>query len=135
MLKNVVLKISIVYMAITENDVILFLKNVLNKCNIVFDEFKVLDGITIPRNILMDTSVLDTIKPDIQRLKTIFSSSSMTSLHKNASTKQKFPVLNLVRQILNSLNYKMVPIRISNGYSNEGKKQFTRYFNIVKCVV
>lgn len=122
-------------MAITENDVILFLKNVLNKCNIVFDEFKVLDGIMIPRNILMDTSVLDTIKPDIQRLKTIFSSSSMTSLHKNASTKQKFPVLNLVRQILNSLNYKMVPIRISNGYSNEGKKQFTRYFNIVKCVV
>lgn len=122
-------------MAITENDVILFLKNVLNKCNIVFDEFKVLDGITIPRNILMDTSVLDTIKPDIQRLKTIFSSSSMTSLHKNASTKQKFPVLNLVRQILKTINYKMVPIRISNGYSNEGKKQFTRYFNIVKCVV
>lgn len=122
-------------MAITENDVILFLKNVLNKCNIVFDEFKVLDGIMIPRNILMDTSVLDTIKPDIQRLKTIFSSSSMTSLHKNASTKQKFPVLNLVRQILKSINYKMVPIRISNGYSNEGKKQFTRYFNIVKCVV
>ena len=46
----------------------------------------------------------------------------MTSLHQKAGEHQKWPLLNLVRQILRACNYQMVPIRKSNGYTKDGKK-------------
>jgi len=53
-------------------------------------------------------------------------------LQKNAEASQKWPLLNLVRQILKSNNYKMDPIRKSNGYTKEGKKKYLRFFVIKK---
>ena len=47
------------------------------------------------------------IKKHIPELKKIFSSSCMTSLQKNAYKSQKWPLLNLARQILSFYNYKM----------------------------
>ena len=44
--------------------------------------------------------------------------------------KEKWPLLNLVRQILKSNNFKMDPIRKSNGYTKEGKKKYLRFFVI-----
>lgn len=116
----------------SENEIIIFIKNLLHKCNVVFEDFSTLDGIVIPRDILLKNDKLESMYDDIERLKSIFSSSSMTSLHKNASEKQKNPLLNLVRQILRSLYYKMVPFKKANGYTKDGKKIFTRYFRISK---
>ena len=56
----------------------------------------------------------------------------MTSLQLTAEKKQKWPLLNLVRQILKSLKYEMKPIRKSNGYTKNGKKIYVRYFFIQK---
>lgn len=56
----------------------------------------------------------------------------MTSLQKNADKSQKWPLLNLVRQILSTHNYKMEPIRKSDGYTLEGVKKYKRYFLIKK---
>jgi hypothetical protein len=56
----------------------------------------------------------------------------MTSLQKNADKSQKFPLINLVRQILNVYDYKMEPIRKSDGYTLEGVKKYKRYFQIKK---
>jgi hypothetical protein len=56
----------------------------------------------------------------------------MTSLQKNADKSQKWPLLNLVRQILNVYDYKMDPIRKSDGYTLEGVKKYKRYFLINK---
>ena len=72
------------------------------------------------------------MKGDIQKMKKLYSSGSLTSLQKNAQETQKWPLLNLVRQILKSNNYKMYPIRKSNGYTQEGKKKYLRYFIIKK---
>lgn len=119
-------------MSSCENEVIKFLKSLLNKCNITFESFNMLDGVMIPRDILLDNEKMKYMENDIKQLKKIFSSSSMTSLHKNATTKQKFPLLNLVRQTLRLLNYKMEPIRKSDGYTKDGKKIFVRYFKIIK---
>ena len=60
---------------------------------------------------------------DIIILKKKFSSSSLTSLQKSAELEQKWPLLNLVRQVLKSCNYLMKPIRQSAGYDKEGKKK------------
>jgi hypothetical protein len=56
----------------------------------------------------------------------------MTSLQKNAYKSQKWPLLNLARQILSFYNYKMEPIRKSDGYTLEGVKKYKRFFQIKK---
>ena len=107
-------------------------KDFLNKCSIVFEDYSQLDGMLIPRDILLSKEKYESIKEDIEKMKKMYSSGSLTSLQKNAMENQKWPLLNLVRQILKSNNYKMDPVRKSNGYTKEGKKKYLRFFAIKK---
>ena len=107
-------------------------KEFLNKCSIVFEDFNQLDGMLIPRELLLSKEKYETIKDDIEKMRELYSSGSLTSLQKTAKENQKWPLLNLVRQILKSNNYKMDPIRKSNGYTKEGKKKYLRFFIIKK---
>tara|TARA_B100000470_G_C19784364_1_gene389201 strand:- start:468 stop:860 length:393 start_codon:yes stop_codon:yes gene_type:complete len=104
----------------------------LNNCSIKFDTYEQLDGMLISRNTLLSVDTYNKVKGDIQKMKKLYSSGSLTSLQKNAQENQKWPLLNLVRQILKSNRYKMDPIRKSNGYTQEGKKKYLRYFIINK---
>ena len=58
----------------------------------------------------------------------------MTCLQTGAVKKQKWPLLNLVRQILKTNDYKMTPRRKSNGYDDDGKKKYLRFFLIEKII-
>ena len=104
----------------------------LNKCGIVFEDYKMLDGMLIPRETLLSQEKYENIKEDLEKMKKMYSSGALTALQKSAETKQKWPLLNLVRQILKSNNYTMDPIRKSNGYTKEGKKKYLRFFIIKK---
>ena len=106
------------------------IKDFLNKCSIVFDEFSQLDGMLIPRDLLLSNEKYESVREDIEKMKKLYSSGSLTALQKNAEASQKWPLLNLVRQILKSNNFKMDPIRKSNGYTKEGKKKYLRFFVI-----
>ena len=108
------------------------IKAFLNKCNIVFDDFSQLDGMSIPRDIFLSKEVYAEVKNDIEEIKKFYSSGSMTALQKNAESTQKWPLLNLVRQILKTNNYLMHPVRKSNGYTKDGKKKYLRFFTIKK---
>ena len=77
-------------------------------------------------------SKYENIKEDLTKMKKMYSSGALTALQKSAEVKQKWPLLNLVRQILKSNNYNMEPIRKSNGYTKEGKKKYLRFFIIKK---
>jgi hypothetical protein len=105
--------------------------NFLKQCNIKLENADQLDGLMIPRNMLLNIEIYESIKPAIAELKKKFSSSSLTSLQKSAG-EQKWPLLNLVRQILKACNYQMQPIRKSAGYTKDGKKKYCRYFLIGK---
>ena len=107
-------------------------RDFLNRCNIVFTEFSQLEGMNIPRETLLSNEVYDKVKGDIGKIKKFYSSGSMTSLQKNAEKVQKWPLLNLVRQILKTNNYVMHPIRKSNGYTKDGKKKYLRFFVLKK---
>ena len=108
---------------------------ILNACNITCNSFKELDSLVIPRTLcLNDEKYLEIIK-DIPNIKKHFSSSYLTALQSTATNKQKFPLLNLIRQLLRSCNYKLTPKRITNGYTLSGEKKYIRMFIIEKMKV
>jgi hypothetical protein len=104
----------------------------LKECNIVFNEENQLEGQLLSREIMLSEKIYENVKEKIPELKKKLSSSSLTSLHKNAKQEQKWPLLNLVRQILKTFNYNMRPIRKADGYTKDGKKKYKRFFIIEK---
>ena len=104
----------------------------LNTIGLVFEDPAGLDGQLIPRDMLLNTEVYNSIKDSIPEFKKLFSSSTLTSLHKNAQESQKWPLINITRQILKQNNFKMVPIRKSDGLTPDKKKKYKRFFQIQK---
>lgn len=86
----------------------------------------------IDRDQFLHSSTYNDVAVMIPELKKRYSSSNMTSLHKNAPDNQKWPLLNITRQILKSRGYCMQPSRKSNGYDASGKKRYKRSFIIGK---
>lgn len=86
----------------------------------------------IPREVLLDDNKYEEIKPLILELKKNMNSTFLTALHDDADEKQRWPLLNLIRQILHVYKYKMTPIRKSDGYTIDKKKKFRRYFLITQ---
>lgn len=95
-------------------------------------DLEIIDGTYLERDLLLNDDVYKRVKENIAELKQYFSSSLMTSLQENADSKQKFPLINIVRQLLKVKFYKMEPIRKANGYDKSGKKLYKRYFLIKK---
>ena len=95
-------------------------------------EFNNNGEVTILREQLLSDNKYEEVKKLLPELKKTYSSSLMTSLQKNPDKSQKWPLLNLVRQILSTHNYRMEPIRKSDGYTSKGVKKYKRYFLIKK---
>tara|TARA_B110000467_G_C17998623_1_gene304245 strand:- start:22 stop:375 length:354 start_codon:yes stop_codon:yes gene_type:complete len=97
------------------------------------NEEKELNGLWIQRDILIhNNDNYEKMWKELPHIKKIYSSSSLTSLQNNATLTQKWPMLNLIRQVLKVNGYIMNPIRKSDGYDKTGKKQYKRYFLIKK---
>ena len=69
------------------------------------------------------------------KFKGILNSSINTAVQKNASTTQRWPLLNLARQLLKKYDYHLVPRRQANGYEKNGQKKYKRFFVITKASV
>ena len=107
-------------------------RKILTKCGLLVNNNEYPNEILILRDSLLNEIIYNSVENDLVELKKNLSSSSLTSLQKEANKTQKWPLLNLVRQILNVYGYRMIPIRKSDGYTQEGIKKFKRYFQIVK---
>ena len=105
---------------------------ILNDIGIIIENLNDSNGLIIEREQLLSDEKYDQIKNIIPELKKKYSSSFLTCLQKNADKNQKWPLLNLVRQLLNIYNFKMTPIRKADGYTLEGIKKYKRYFQISK---
>ena len=114
---------------------IIFLIDFLNKGNIPCNNFNDLNGMLVPRELFMNGEIYKILKEKIPELKTLFSSSYLTSLQTSAEKTQRWPLLNLIRQVLRSCNYKLTPKRVSDGYTIDGKKKYKRMFIIEKMRV
>ena len=107
-------------------------KKILIATGIIINGQEYPDEILILRESLLSDNIYKSIENDIIELRKVLSSSSLTSLQKGADKSQRWPLLNLVRQILNVYGYKMNPIRKSDGYTPEGVKKFKRFFQVLK---
>ena len=108
------------------------IKEIFIIAGLPFQELEEINGIIIERDILLSEEKYNSVKIKIPDLKKYLSSSCLTSLQKDANKRQKWPLLNLVRQILKIYFFKMEPIRKSNGYTKEGKKLYKIFFLINK---
>jgi hypothetical protein len=107
-------------------------KKILNIVGIYSNDVSELEGIFFSREELLSEIKYQQIKEFIPELKKNFSSSFMTSMQKNAGKNQKWPLINLVRQILSVYSYHLSPVRKCDGYTSEGVKKYKRFFKIIK---
>lgn len=108
------------------------LKSFLNTAGIPCESIDLIDGLMIPRDVFLSDERYENVKRFIPKLKEVYSSSYMTSLQKTATTTQKWPLINIIRQILKTLDYNLKPIRLSDGYTKSKKKKYKRLFLIEK---
>ena len=104
--------------------------DILTTIGIKCENISSLNGMIIPREILLDTSKYEEIQDKVGELKKYLSSSSLTALQNTAGLVQKWPVLNLARQLLKTYHLAMDPVRKSDGYDQDGKKKYRRFFII-----
>lgn len=107
-------------------------KLILKKVGLEFNNENNLNEQTIPRDQLLCDKKYEEVKILIPELRKVLSSSFMTGLQNNAAGLQKWPLLNLTRQILSAYKYHMTPIRKSDGYTKDGVKKYKRFFQIEK---
>lgn len=88
--------------------------------------------LTIPREKLLDNTLLKDIQNAISDVSKKYKSSKLTCLHKNSTNKQKFPIINFIRQVLKCNNLYLKPLVLCRGYNkSNGKKIIDRYFKII----
>ena len=97
------------------------------------DQLEELTSITIQRDLLKGKKITEKILELVPELREVYNSAYLTCLHDNSIYKQKFPVINLIRQILKCNFFLMTPKVVSNGYEKvTGRKLVTRIFVIEK---
>jgi hypothetical protein len=107
------------------------LVRLLSAANIDVDNFGAISGLCIPRENLVRPDGYTAVATMIPELKAHFSSTHLTALQEEAPGTQRWPLLNLVRQVLRASGYLMCPRRTSNGYGPGGRKRYRRVFDIV----
>jgi hypothetical protein len=111
----------------TEDGLMKFICNALQ-----IEPHELKDGLIIERDMLISKEKYEALKPHIVDLKKIFSSKCMTSMHACAEYNQRWPCLNLVRQVLKHMGYDIQPERRCAGRDEDGKKIFERFFKLHK---
>ena len=102
-----------------------FLLEILQKLNISCS-YEDLEGLIIERNLLLNNELYKKLYEEIPKIKTILSSSKYNGVHSVAEEKQKWPLINLLRQLLKQYNFTLTPKRISDGYGQDGKTNYKR---------
>ena len=90
-------------------------------------------SVLVQRDLLLRVDIEQKLAELINSLKGKYKSSKLNCLHQNRDHKQKFPGINLVRQILRCNGYHLKPVIYSRGYcKHSGKKIVDRNFKVVR---
>lgn len=107
------------------------LKDIFSALEINIKERNDITNIILKQDTLKSKTLISDLNEKVPNLKSYYNSSKLTCLHKNSLDKQKFPAVNMFRQILKCNSFKMEPYVISKGYDKfSGKKLVERYYRI-----
>ena len=110
------------------------LKNLFKLININIKNIKDIDNLIILRDRFLDKKLEKKcyeLIPKVKKVKSL-KSDKLTCLHKNSYKKQKFIAINMFRQILKELDYKMERIITYNGYDDSNRKLIIQHYKIIK---
>ena len=110
-----------------KNDILFSLLKIIN---IDIDSLDKLNNCNIERDLLMDDDVIEQYYKFIPKLKEFYNSDELTCLHKNSLQKQKFPAINMLRQILKASGFLLKPKVVCLGYI--GKDKITKRYFIIE---
>ena len=110
------------------------IKDMLKVMFIEFDTLDDLEGKVIERDVLLMENVSKHLLSFQDKIKESgYKTGTLTSLHKNNNSKQKWPEVNILRQLLKCNGIKLRPFTKSNGYDKKtGKKNVIRYYRFEK---
>ncbi len=113
------------------------LLRILNLCDLSLNSLDDMEKIKISRKKLINPDLYEKIKAEIinqeiKNFKKELSSSFYTCLHNDVEKKQKWPLVNFIRQVLKHYKYRMIPIRECDGYTKDKKKRYKRYYIVKK---
>tara|TARA_Y100000389_G_C17054425_1_gene314350 strand:+ start:138 stop:503 length:366 start_codon:yes stop_codon:yes gene_type:complete len=113
----------------TQKEALLFkLFNILGYEATNIDE---LLNITLSQDSLKSKELTEKLYIMIENLKNEYKSQKLTCLHKNSLEKQKFPALNMIRQICKCNSLYVTPFVVCKGYDKaSGRKITERYYSI-----
>ena len=108
-----------------------FLKKLMASIDIDFQQLEDLYGIEFSRDLLLSSKVITELLKLKEPLKSVYHSDMLSCLHNNSQSKQRFPAICMIRQILKAQQLKLSPRVKSKGYDKlTGKKEVTRHFVI-----
>ena len=113
------------------------LLRILNVCDLSYNSLSDMENVKISREKLTNPDLYEKIKneiikEEIKKFKKVLSSSFYTCLHNDAEKKQRWPLVNLIRQILKHHEYNLFPIRECDGYTKDKKKKYKRFYIVKK---
>lgn len=109
----------------------ILLKELLKLININVNKIEQCIGTIIKYETLRTPEIIEKYNELIPKLKEVYKSSSLNCLHNNKNSKQKFPAVNTLRQILKCNNLQLQPKILCKGYNKtNGKKIIERYYII-----
>jgi len=91
-------------------------------------------NITLNQKYLRNEKFKEKIITIIPKLKQKYKSHTLTCLHNNSLDKQKFPTINMIRQILKCNNFKLEPYVVCNGYNKTTNNKIWERFFIIKKI-
>lgn len=106
------------------------LKDLFSVLNIKITSKYDLINIEIERSVLLQEPFYSYTFQYKKNLKKIYHSSKYNCVHSNSEKKQKFPSINLLRQILKSNQLRLHPHYVSYGYDENKHKIVKRFFTI-----
>ena len=91
-----------------------------------------LNNLTLSNIYLRSKEFNEKIVEMIPKLKKKYKSHKLTCLHKNSLEKQKFPTINMIRQILKCNYLKLQPYTVCKGYDKITKQKILERYFIIK---
>ena len=118
-----------------DKDNLELIKEIFTIINKNIETYNDLMEIKIDHHYLRQPKFIEKMYDMIPKLKKKYKSHTLTCLHNNSLHKQKFPTINMIRQILKCNKLKLTPQVLCKGYNKVNNQKIIERYYIIKKIV